>query len=319
MPKLDTVETLNAPVFIVGSLRSGSTLLRLLLTHHPKINIFDEFEESVSQAMGDHWPEIESYHDFLSCDRMFQSKNLLIDKSLSYQELIHSFMEQMYYRNPKPFIGASIHSRIDLLPFLWPNARFIHLVRDPRDVSRSCIDMGWVGNVYKGAKFWIEPEQQWNTLCDRTDEKQRLTVHYEQLVHDTENCLTTICNFLGLSYHPSMLEIEADTTYSRPDPKFAKQWQNKLTPDEIQWVECQCAELMQQRGYNLCSSSQTFPNRLTRIQLAVQNRWYRIGFNIERWGLKTWFLFILSKRLRLESLRDKMQLQINQIETQYLK
>ena len=312
-------ETLQTPIFIVGPLRSGTTLLRLLLTHHPDIYIFGEFEGSVSEAVGNHWPEIHKYHDFVKRDRMMQALNFSVDESLTYEQLIYSFLEQAYERNPQPFIGASVHSRLDLLPHLWSDAKFIHLLRDPRDVTRSCIGMGWVGNVYEGAKYWIEPELRWDTVRTQVKAENCLIVRYEELVSDPVACLTDICSFLGLSYHPAMLEIEADTTYSRPDPKYAQQWKNKLTENEVAWVEYQCASLMKARGYELSGLPLRKPDLGDRFKLKLQSRWFRMRFNIQRWGAVNWFLFVTSKRIGPKRLRDVMQDRVNKITTKYLK
>ena len=59
-------ELLNSPIFIVGPLRSGTTLLRLLVGNHPDIYGIGEFEYSVSQAKGNSWPAIHQFHDFWS-------------------------------------------------------------------------------------------------------------------------------------------------------------------------------------------------------------------------------------------------------------
>jgi hypothetical protein len=57
---------LDSPVFVVGPLRSGTTLLRLLLDHHPEINMFGEFEGAVSQAVGDDWPDLDQLSELLN-------------------------------------------------------------------------------------------------------------------------------------------------------------------------------------------------------------------------------------------------------------
>jgi hypothetical protein len=57
-----------------------------------------------------------------------------------------------------------VHRHYDRLLRLWPEARFIHLVRDPRDVASSCIGMGWAGNVWTGVTRWIEAERLWDEV-----------------------------------------------------------------------------------------------------------------------------------------------------------
>ena len=319
MASITQEQTLERPIFIVGPLRSGSTLLRLLMDHHPNINLFGEFEGAVSQAIGNSWPKIEDYHAFVHTDRMMQMLDVSIDPSLDYVPLVHSFMEQLYQKKRKPVIGAAVHSRMDLLPLIWPQARFIHLLRDPRDVARSCIGMGWVGNVYEGAKYWMRPELHRNILYDQVPESQQLTIHYESLVSDPVTVLTTVCNFLDLDYDSAMLEIEQDTTYSAPSQAYVNQWQQKLTDREITWIEYQCHDLMQKRGYELSGFPVQKPSLFELLRIKLQNRSYRIHYNIQRWGFTTWCLHVLTKRLGPTSLRDKIQMRIDRITTAHLK
>lgn len=312
-------ETLAHPFFVVGPLRSGTTLLRLLIGHHPKVNCFGEFEGAVSQAQGNDWPELKGYYYFVTHDRQAQEYNFTIDRTLSYEDLVRDFLQQLYERDPKPLIGASIHSRMDLLPRLWPGAKFIHLLRDPRDVARSCIGMGWVGNVYEGAKFWLDPEAHWDVLVSQVDSERCLTVRYEELVMDPERELTRVCDFLGLEYSPVMLDIEESTSYSRPDPKYASQWRKALTKKEILWVEDRCGDRMVERGY---ARSQHEAGRLgpaSKILLKLHNRWARTLFNIQRYGIKNWMLFKLSRKVGSASFKASAQAAINRRKRELLK
>ena len=312
-------QALDAPIFVVGPLRSGSTLLRVILNHHPDTNVFSEFEIAVNQAQGNHWPTVEEYKTFLRSDRQFAALNLTIDEALDYEALVKSFLEQLHLRKPRKILGASVHSRMDLLPKLWPNAKFIHILRDPRDVAKSCIGMGWVGNVHEGAEYWIKAEKHWELLEAAVPSEQTYTVRYEELVSNPDAEVAKICEFLGLDYRPEMLDIGKDTTYSRPDAGFAYQWKRRLSAQEIGHVEYQCHEMMSERGYEVVSDPVKPPSLFEKLGIILQSRWYRIGFNVERWGLKLWLMYTLCKHLGLRSLQERYQLQINEIATRYLK
>lgn len=309
----------NPPVFVVGPLRSGSTLIRLLLGHHSQINIFGEFEGAVSQAIGERWPDMEDYRIFVAHDRQTKALNLEIDESLKYEDLVRSFMCQLEKRSTKPIIGASIHSRMDLIPKLWKDARFIHILRDPRDVAKSAIGMGWVRNVHEGAKYWIEPELHWEKLCSVVPTEQRTEVRYEDLVADPSNHLSKICEFLGLSFEPAMLEIDADTTYSSPDPSYSYQWKRKLSPREINWVEYQCKDLLVACGYELSGNPITSPSWLELLYIKAHNRLGRSLLNIKRWGLSLWLQHVLSKNFGPKSWRLDVQEKIDVLVIERLK
>jgi Sulfotransferase family len=319
MNKKYKCDNLDAPVFIVGSMRSGTTLLRLMVDHHSKINCFGEFEQSVSQAVGDEWPDLQQYYNFLKTDRQAQGHNFSIDKALNYEGLVRSFVTQADERGSGTIISAVIHSRIDLIPKIWPAAKYVHLVRDPRDVARSCIGMGWVGNAYEGVNYWIEAETRWNRINSKINNKDIYELKYEDLVKNPEAELNKLCGFLNIMYEPSMLEIGKDTTYSKPDASYATQWKEKMTELEVGWVENCCKELMLNRGYNLSGYPVLKPTFLTLIKLKFQNRIYRVSFNIRRWGVINWFGFVVSKKLKCSRIKDFFQEKINAIDRELIK
>ena len=148
-------------------------------------------------------------------------------------------------------IGATVHRHFDRLLKIWPNARFIHLIRDGRDVARSCIGMGWSGNVWTGVERWLEAESLWNELKPKISADQYTEVNYEDLITQPAEVLTEICQFIGLEYDKAMLNYDQDTTYSKPDPKLIQQWRKKLSEEEIRLVESRASDLLVSRGYEL--------------------------------------------------------------------
>ena len=150
-------------MFLVGSERSGTTLLRLMLDHHPEIAFEKEFDFVVTEVSDTgELPAVDAYLDWIADVR---GANYAIDPALGYRELVNDFLRQKQAASGgKPHVGATIHRNFDRLRFLWPDARYIHLVRDPRDVARSVVQKGWAGNVYQGSEFWIQAESCWDSL-----------------------------------------------------------------------------------------------------------------------------------------------------------
>ncbi len=201
------------PLFLVGSERSGTTALRLMLNHHPKIGWLNEFEYAVDQLTDPSaWPDMKMYHDWLRTHRIFQATKLQIPPELDYPALIKSFLEQSRRSFERPFMGANVHRNFDRLLRIWPDAKFLHIVRDPRDVARSCIGMGWAGNVWRGIDRWIEAENTWQELQGQLQKDAYLEFRFEDVIQRPEEALAAICAFIGVEYREQMLTYHADTT-----------------------------------------------------------------------------------------------------------
>ena len=99
------------PLFLVGSERSGTTLLRLMLDHHPSIRFHHEYELCVEKVGDDGtFPAMPEFVDWLGTIRGFEGYGLEIDGDLSYPELVDSFLEQLQAPSGKPRVISSATS-----------------------------------------------------------------------------------------------------------------------------------------------------------------------------------------------------------------
>jgi len=306
------------PVFIVSPVRSGSTFLRLMLNSHPAINnpgecdfLFDRLDDSGK------YPDKESYINFLDSNSIFQSKNLEIDKNLNFDDLIYSFVNQLDQEGS--VLSVNIHRHFHRIPFLFPQAKYIHLLRDPRDVARSAIGMGWVGHVYQGVDIWIEAEKSWDKLKKQIQPIQWLEIKYEDILNDVEGGLTNICNFLGLEYSEEMLNYAENSSYSLPDKSLSYQWKRKYTQRELELVEGKLGDLLTSRGYELSGVKPQLPKAFEKISLALKNKQYRAIFDIKRYGLILYLERYFSKFFPLPFWKASIQNRINAVNAAYLK
>jgi hypothetical protein len=310
---------LENPTFIVGPLRSGTTLLRLMLNNHPNMNFFGEFEGAVSQAKGNAFPKVEEYLKFVAHDRQMQTLNFQVTPSLNYIELIRDFLKQAHGKKETDILGACIHSRFDLITKIWPNAKFIHITRDPRDVAKSTVPMGWASNVYSGSEFWLAPEKRWQKLKRKLNNESYIEVRYETLIRSTEQELTKICLFLGQQYNKDMPNIDKVSTYSKPDAKLVEQWRKKQSVKEVRLVESRCREVMKSLGYEVVNtSSGQDPSAIQKSILQINNRIYKMNFSIKRYGFLLWLYKILANRLPTFKNINAINA-INRIDRSYLK
>jgi hypothetical protein len=313
-------DLVKEPIFLVGSERSGTTLTRLMLDHHPKLAFFFEFEFSIlAMTDDDGWPDLEEYISYIESDRVFLHGRLDIDRDLDYPHLVDSFLVQKRDRDGKPLVGATVHYHFDRLLRIWPDARFIHLVRDGRDVARSIIEMGWAGNMYTAVEHWIHAETLWEEMCASLPEGRRFELRYETLVREPEKTMGGVCDWLGIPYDRAMLSYTDDSTYGAPSTTSIGQWKRKLEPPQVALAECRIGDLLEERGYEL--SGYPWP-RLSEGQLRrlrIQDRLYRANVRRKRYG---WFLQVadlLARRARIRPMRRWTEQKIREIDNKLIR
>ncbi|MBR8831198.1 MAG: hypothetical protein N5P05_002964 [Chroococcopsis gigantea SAG 12.99] len=312
--------TVKNPLFLVGAERSGTTLLRLMLSYHPLISWSFEFEYSVDLMGNDgQFPDLDSYYEFLEVNRIFKEANLNIDKSLTYEQLLNSFLHQWQERDNKPIIGATVHRDFDKLLYIWPEARFVHIVRDPRDVAYSCIEMGWASNTFYGIKAWIEAENLWERMKNQLPPEKYIEIQYENLLGSPIEVLSQICSFMGIDYDAAMLSYPAHTTYKYPNSKYAYKWKEKNNPKDIQLIECQLKGLLEKRGYEHSGLPIIELSPAQIKQLKLQNRVGCLKFRLKRYGFNLTVKSYLAKKLGLTNLQKVAQIEINEIDKLYVK
>ena len=307
-------ELLDPVHFLIGAERSGTTLLRPLLDHHPEIAWCSEFEYSVDKLpAGEGFSEMDGYIRWLKRDRIFRLHGWSIDRDLSYPELMDSFLRQK--RGDKEVAGATVHRSFHRLLRIWPHARFIYLLRDGRDVARSWIAMGWAGNMWSAMEEWLKAEQQWMKLRATLPEDRWIEVRYEDLVTEPVGSLSRICRFLGTEFDEAMFGYARvpGTTYAFPDPKLAQQWKNKQSQEEIRQAEARAGGFLLARGYELSGLP---PLEITpELERAWrrQNRIAKLKHRLSKFG---WSLTVgetISRRLRLDPLQHYCMGRINRM------
>lgn len=225
------------PLFMFGFERSGTTLLSMMVGAHPDIAVpysatglwyrygrnLEKYDNLKTQNA------LERIVDDLLAEERIQlwdvrlSRHDILEKLKpgSYPSILTSFHE--VYAN---HCGKSFWANIDIatlyemdLAYRWfPNARFLHIVRDGRDVALS-------HETYKyGLSTTLECAEKWRNdlwtnlkMGGMLDKNQYMVVRYEDLVLDSETTLTQICQFFGLPYSPAMLEYP--TMVKRKVPK----------------------------------------------------------------------------------------------------
>lgn len=313
-------DTIQQPVFLVGAERSGSTLLRLMLDHHPEIAFNLESEFMVTQIANDGgYPEMSAYREWLSQNRVFKHSRFAINERLSFIELLNDFLVQKITRDAKQFVGATVHYQFSKLRWVWPNAKFIYLFRDGRDVARSVVQMGWAGNTYVAADWWVGAEREWDMLRQQLPTDRWIEVRHEDLICDTQAALTKICEFIGTAYDERMFDYTKHSAYGLPDPRLGNQWRKKMQPKELRRVEAKIGDLLARRGYPL-SGLPPLPMQATQEKFAyLQSRLATFSHRVEKYGLGLILQEIISRHLGISEWKKAVTAKIDHITDQTLR
>lgn len=317
-----TNPNLPTPYFLLGAVRSGTTLLRLMLDHHPRLVCFGEFEYAVDLLDAtQRWPSGSTYAKWLAEERRFIASGLTVDPSQSYSQIAHGIFDTLTGRRSSSAVavGASVHRHFDRLDRLWPDAKYVYLVRDGRDVARSCVSMGWAGNVWSAARYWEIAEDTWRAFRDRMEPNRWIEVRNEALIEDTDSCLTDICHHLGTDYHDEMLSYPQHTTYGLPDPGLIQQWKHKLSRRERRWLDSRLGDRLDQRGYHRNQTQSNSIGISEQAYLKIQNAIGKHRFRIHRFGFPLWATELVARKLRLRSLERATRRRTRQIALQHLK
>jgi Sulfotransferase family len=219
----------NAPIFLVGCPRSGTTLLQSLLAAHPQIASFPESKffhyilpepeyEPRRLALGlisrRLRPRLEKYfRDELGRSDMLQQLPRIV--FMSYYT--HKFMNIMYLMTKEQ--GKSIFLektpdhiyKIEYIERFVPRSRFIHILRNGADVVASLYEVtkkypdAWAGakNIDMCIAEWTRAVK---CSIEHIHKSNHILVKYEDLVENTSYILKKTCQFIGVEFDQKMLE-----------------------------------------------------------------------------------------------------------------
>ncbi len=305
---------ITSPIFLVGCVRSGTTLLRLMLDHHPNLAFDHEFEYAIDLVQpGGGYPSLDSFYSYLELHRIFLDSGRTIDRDLDFPELVDSFLRQKRDATGKDLVGATIHHDCERVLAIWPDARFIHLVRDGRDVSLSIEAYGWTGSAYAAADWWIDAERSWDDLCRDVPPERRVEVRFEELIEKPEESLTTICDFLELDYSPEMLTYPLHSTYAPPSRRRVEGWR-KRDSETIALIESRAGTMLTKRNYDLSGLPLPTITRQEHRSLIRRSRINHARRRLKDRGLILFLADLISRRLNLPRLRRWAALQLHSIE-----
>jgi len=201
LPPGDGGRLLKEPVFIFSAPRSGSTLLRAILGSHSGLYAPPELPLAQLEVRADtQW--IKASMDGLQ---------------LSVEDLEHMLWDRVLaeslQRSGKPRLVVKTPSNVliwDRIAACWPDARFVYLLRHPAAVVASLhasFDPEWHPGKDGSVDESLAKVVRYMTALEQAREaREGFTVRYEELTAAPDAIVRGLCEFLGVTFEPAMLD-----------------------------------------------------------------------------------------------------------------
>ncbi|KAF7492005.1 Protein-tyrosine sulfotransferase [Sarcoptes scabiei] len=299
-------------IFIGGMPRSGTTLLRVLLDAHPDIRCGEE-TRVIPRILSNRQSWLKA---------PFESKRLE-EAGITTDVLdsaIRSFILEIIVRHGKrasrlcnkdPFTIRSA----TYLQYLFPNSKFIFMIRDGRAVVHSIISRkvtisGFDLKDYRDCLIkWNTAMTHMNEQCNKLGPNICLPVHYEQLVLNPTKSMHRILDFLNLPWNDtvlhheklvemgdislSKLERSTDQVIKPINLEALSKWVGHI-PDDVIDEMPRIAPMLQKLGYDPRAN----PPNYGEPDSFVQEKMNELDRNKQKWD---------QKQLHAQKVRDNLR------------
>ena len=297
----------KGPVFIVGAPRSGTTLLQYMLRSHPVISI----PSGESHFMVPLYRDRERFGDLRQHENikqvlaeMYRLRQLFLDTDLPGMTFdIELLATELHAQgvNTMPGIFAALFEKnargegkcrwgdktppytrhMPVLREMFPEAQFVHVIRDARDCVQSMLrrkyDLGTY-NSCTAAEIWrmFVDAGQASGRAFGVNVYHELT--YENLLVNPATELRRICGFLGEDFSPDMVNFRGPSTQGKTpllsqslQTSNSEKWRQTMPVRQQKLVEAVAGEAMARNGYPLVTGVRPLP-ALWRTLYAGHNR-----------------------------------------------
>lgn len=279
-------------LFVSGPPRSGTTLLELILSSHSMITITPEttfiqdfFRKKINPHKAMAKEDFEFLKDLMKNDKKLNGwPNFSLDDFFKYYDdkkniiSFHNLLKELFLYFSKCVNGGTkyignkkgLYAGIDAIytKEIFPNAKFIYIFRDPRDVTRSNLKKTPEKTHYEIIQT-INSRYEFVLKMLNLYPTDVLIIQYEKLLHNPKLICENICNFLNLPYENEMLnyyktnkngsriisgKLNIHTNTQSPlNPNLIGQWKkdNILSKKNIKDIEFYCKKLMKDFNYKI--------------------------------------------------------------------
>ena len=286
---MNELGAVNPYFFVVGCPRSGTTLLRRMLDVHPGLAMMPRETHFIPRIYerragltteGDVTPAIvdellaDRHFAQLGIDREALERLLTREEPTPYASLVSRIFDMQGRARGRELVGDKTPGyvrHLRTLHALWPETRFVHLIRDGRDVCLSLLEWrkgprlagrfsSWAEDPVSTTALWWE----WHVRLGREDglslgPQCYRELRYESLVSNPERECSAVCDFLGVPYDDAMLGFHRGRERGapgrgakgawRPLTAGLRDWRTQMPADDIELFEAAAGELLDELDY----------------------------------------------------------------------
>jgi hypothetical protein len=294
---------MTPPLIVLGVGRSGTTLLRVMLDRNTKLAIPDESFFMLPLARR-HRGRVKADAFFADLRRLPRLREWGLEPDdvrprlrdgMTTGEAIAAIFETYAEKAGKPRWGDKTPLYMQHLPLLerlFPDALWLHLVRDGRDAALSFLALG---PGFSGTT-WAQPHTvgqfaaRWKVEIETARELGRragdryFELSYEDLVSEPDPQLRRICEFASLPWEPEMLAYAGSVDVSKlpehqrlaqPPTPNVRNWREEMPATDARAFEDVAGDVLRDSGYELLSPEARYPTARGRRELARFRLLYR--------------------------------------------
>jgi hypothetical protein len=270
-------------LFIVGCARSGTTLVHRMVDAHPQIAITPEmhwitrqFKSRSGLVTPELVSELTGHKRFAQFEIPREEFEGLLGsgEALPYPTFLNRVFGLYGKIKNKPLVGNKTPAYVRSMPTfhaLWPEAKFVHIIRDGRDVGMSILNWKKAERIVGRYASWEEDPVSTTALWwERKVRKAREDgavlgpglyheMFYEDLVEDPERECKRLCEFLGVPYQDAMIRFHEGRERVKPgrSAKSAwlkvtsglRDWRTEMCTGDVERFEAAAGDLLQELGY----------------------------------------------------------------------
>lgn len=284
----------TTPVFVIGHARSGTSILTASIRKHLHIAFGTESQFIVRLASqfrkcGDLRDPVSRrrFVEALAAERFFvrteRNYGFALDKGAvlrdtaegTYRSILDSVFGQLAAHMRYPRWGDKTPEYAHHLPVLYslyPEARFIHVVRDGRDVGLSTLETHFgAKNVHAAAVDWLRCMEAVDRFQAGHPAAAFINVRYEDLLREPARVFRSLVEFLRIA--------DGDALVRRIEPRLraelrsgnTEKWRSRLSTSEQRRFEGIAGTMLERYGYDRVAPNASAPGHVARTYWAVDN------------------------------------------------